>query len=83
MGLGGFPVVCWFLLKVGVGSRLGRNIAHMFGWVKGVMSRIWEGRVARARGVMGVRGEVSVSRFLPTQERRQWWVSGVGKSGMV
>ena len=35
LGLGGFPVVFWFLLRVSVGSRLGRNIAHMFGWVKG------------------------------------------------
>ena len=33
VGLGGFPGF-WFLLKVGVGSRLRRNIAQTFEWVK-------------------------------------------------
>ena len=35
LDLGGFPVVFWFLLKVGVGSRLRGSIAHLFGWGQG------------------------------------------------
>ena len=40
VGSRGLPWVIGFLLEVCVGSRLKMNIAHMFGWVKGMGERI-------------------------------------------